>query len=160
MAHTLTISGWKSASYYKVPTVNGIAKTDSDSPITLKNGDIIKVPTDRASVKINGTSYIAQSETLALSNQDIALVASGAEKTLEVYHWTTIYYTESGGSTMKSYDLSTSSKWAALADGDHQITIVAKGTGYRDSNPSTPITVTKGAVAGNTLTVESVYITA
>lgn len=43
-----------------------------------------------------------------------------------------------------SVDLTTLSGWANLADGDHQITIVAKGTGYRDSNPSTPITVTKG----------------
>lgn len=43
----------------------------------------------------------------------------------------------------KSYDLSTSSKWAALSDGDHNITIVAKADGYRDSEPSSAVVVTK-----------------
>ena len=44
----------------------------------------------------------------------------------------------------KSYDLSTSSKWSALSDGEHTVQIVAKGTGYRDSAKSTGVTVTKG----------------
>ena len=43
----------------------------------------------------------------------------------------------------KSYDLSTSSKWSALSDGEHTVQIVAKGTGYRDSERSSAITVTK-----------------
>lgn len=46
---------------------------------------------------------------------------------------------------MKSYDLSTSSKWAALSDGEHTVQIVAKGTGYMDSAKSTSVTVTKGS---------------
>ena len=45
----------------------------------------------------------------------------------------------------KSYDLSTSSKWSALSDGEHTVQIVAKGTGYRDSAKSTSVTVTKTA---------------
>lgn len=45
----------------------------------------------------------------------------------------------------KSYDLSTSSKWSALSDGEHTVQIVAKGTGYRDSEKSTSVTITKGA---------------
>lgn len=94
VAHVLTISGWSNDSYYNVPTVNGIAKTNSDSPITLKNGDVIKVPTDRATVTINGTSYTSQSTTLNLTDQDIALAASGPEKTLEVYNYVTINYSE------------------------------------------------------------------
>ena len=44
----------------------------------------------------------------------------------------------------KSYDLSTSSKWSALSDGEHTVQIVAKGSGYRDSAKSTSVTVTKG----------------
>ena len=44
----------------------------------------------------------------------------------------------------KSYDLSTSSKWSALSDGEHTVQIVAKGTGYRDSEPSAAVSVTKG----------------
>lgn len=65
----------------------------------------------------------------------------------EVINGDSIYITIKAAAAKKSYDLSTSSKWAALADGDHQVTIVAKGTGYRDSNPSTPVAVTKGSAA-------------
>lgn len=43
----------------------------------------------------------------------------------------------------KSYDLSTSSKWSALSDGEHTVQIVAKGTGYRDSEHSSSVVVTK-----------------
>ena len=50
----------------------------------------------------------------------------------------------------KSYDLSTSSKWSALSDGEHTVQIVAKGTGYRDSAKSTSVTVTKGGSTGET----------
>ena len=50
----------------------------------------------------------------------------------------------------KSYDLSTSSKWSALSDGEHTVQIVAKGTGYRDSAKSTSMTVTKGGSTGET----------
>ena len=49
----------------------------------------------------------------------------------------------------KSYDLSTSSKWASLADGDHSVTIKAKGAGFGDSSFSNSVTVTKAA-AGET----------
>ena len=55
----------------------------------------------------------------------------------------------------KSYDLSTSSKWSALSDGEHTIQIVAKGTGYRDSAKSTSVTVTKGGSTGETWLLNS-----
>lgn len=45
------------------------------------------------------------------------------------------------------YDLSTSSKWSSLSSGTHQVTIVAKGTGYRDSEPSAGVKVIKPTVA-------------
>lgn len=47
----------------------------------------------------------------------------------------------------KSYDLSTSSKWSTLSDGNHNITIVAKADGYRDSEHSSAVTVTKQSTA-------------
>lgn len=50
----------------------------------------------------------------------------------------------------KSYDLSTSSKWSALSDGEHTVQIVAKADGYRDSAKSTSVTVTKGGSTGET----------
>lgn len=45
----------------------------------------------------------------------------------------------------KSYDLSTSTKWANLADGDHVVKLRAKGAGYGSSSFSNSVTVTKGA---------------
>ena len=45
----------------------------------------------------------------------------------------------------KSVDLTTLSGWANLAPGNHTIKIVAKGTGYRDSEKSSGVEVTKAA---------------
>ena len=45
----------------------------------------------------------------------------------------------------KSYDLSTSSKWANLADGEHTVKIKATGSGYGTSSFSNSVTVTKAA---------------
>lgn len=42
-----------------------------------------------------------------------------------------------------TYDLSTNSKWTTLADGTHNVTIIAKAAGYRDSDPSTAVSFTK-----------------
>ena len=42
-----------------------------------------------------------------------------------------------------SEDLSTLSRWASLTDGTYNITIVAKADGYRDSEPSAAVSVTK-----------------
>lgn len=58
----------------------------------------------------------------------------------------------------KSYDLSTSSKWANLADGEHTVKIKAKGTGYGTSSFSNSVTVTKGVAMpakGDLITIES-----
>ena len=45
----------------------------------------------------------------------------------------------------KSYDLSTSAKWATLTVGNHNVQIVAKASGYRDSEKSAAVTVNKPA---------------
>ena len=59
----------------------------------------------------------------------------------------------------KSYDLSTSTKWANLADGEHVVKIKARGSGYGTSSFSNSVTVTKGVVAmpvkGDLITIES-----
>ena len=57
----------------------------------------------------------------------------------------------------KSYDLSTSSKWSALSDGEHTVQIVAKGAGYRDSEKSTSVTVTKGGSTGETWVLNETF---
>lgn len=58
----------------------------------------------------------------------------------------------------KSYDLSTSTKWANLADGDHVVKLRARGSGYGTSSFSNSVTVTKGStmpVKGDLITIES-----
>ena len=47
----------------------------------------------------------------------------------------------------KSYDLSTSTKWANLADGEHTVTIKSKASNYGASNASNSVTVTKGSAS-------------
>lgn len=47
----------------------------------------------------------------------------------------------------KSYDLSTSTKWANLADGDHVVKLKSKGSGYGTSSFSNSVTVTKGSTS-------------
>ena len=42
-----------------------------------------------------------------------------------------------------TYDLSTNAKWATLAGGTHNVTIVAKADGYENSDPSTAVQVVK-----------------
>ena len=59
----------------------------------------------------------------------------------------------------KSVDLTTLPGWASLSTGSHNITIVAKADGYRDSEPSAAVSVVKagihqylrrGLISGNT----------
>ena len=59
---------------------------------------------------------------------------------------------------MPSVDLTTLPGWANLSTGSHNITIVAKADGYRDSEPSAAVSVTKAAampVKGDIITIDS-----
>lgn len=72
----------------------------------------------------------------------------------------TITSKQGGASTMsKSYDLSTSTKWANLADGDHVVKLRAKGAGYGSSSFSNSVTVKKSSIVmpvkGDMITIES-----
>lgn len=46
---------------------------------------------------------------------------------------------------MPNIDLTTLPGWASLSTGSHSITVVAKADGYRDSEPSAAVSITKGA---------------
>lgn len=73
---------------------------------------------------------------------------------------TLIGNTDGGGDTItKQIDLSTLSGWSNLSDGEHTITIKAKADGYRDSQASEGVQVTKGStgetwVLNETITTE------
>lgn len=57
----------------------------------------------------------------------------------------TITLTSKVAATKKSVDLTTLSGWANLSSGNHTIKIKAKGTGYKDSELSAGVTVSKAA---------------
>lgn len=52
-----------------------------------------------------------------------------------------------------SVDLSTLSGWASLTDGKYSITIVARADGYRDSEPSAAVNVTKQSIVAYKATI-------
>lgn len=58
-------------------------------------------------------------------------------------------YTTRAASSKLSVDLTTLSGWANLSSGNHTIKIKAKGTGYKDSELSVGVTVSKAAVNPN-----------
>lgn len=87
--HTLTIED--QYSYADKVTVNDNIIT---SPYTLQNGDVIKVPTLTQGITINGTSYSTRSENvLSISNEDITVTRTGAEKVFDPVPYITINYT-------------------------------------------------------------------
>lgn len=58
---------------------------------------------------------------------------------------------------MPSVDLTTLPGWSSLSDGSHNITIVAKADGYRDSEPSAAVSVEKGSampVKGDLISID------
>lgn len=59
---------------------------------------------------------------------------------------------EAAQSSQLSVDLTTLSGWSNLSSGSHTIKIVAKGTGYRDSDKSAGVEVTKPS-SGYTVTI-------
>ena len=59
---------------------------------------------------------------------------------------TTITLTSKQTTPKVSVDLTTLPGWASLSTGSHNITIVAKAVGYRDSEPSAAVSVTKATV--------------
>lgn len=54
-------------------------------------------------------------------------------------------YAVPASTSRKSVDLTTLTGWEALSSGTHNITVVAKADGYRDSEPSEAVSVEKAA---------------
>lgn len=129
-------------------TVNGSSVTTS--PYNLNNGDVITATTDGGyKIRINGTLHGGEN-TININNQDINIVRSTAE-TFDVL-LVTINYTET---SQVSIDLTSLSGWNNVSDGEHNIQVVAKADGYRDSEKSTAVSFTKGS-GGKTLTSSSI----
>lgn len=135
MAHTLTFD------YSVYCKVNGVMK---DSPYTLSNGDVITLIPNYTDFAVNETVYSSSvANTIAISNSDINITTNSETPTTQGPE-STINYTEASTPRL-SVDVSTLAGWANLAAGSHDITIVAKAAGFKDSAPSTAVSVTKAA---------------
>lgn len=129
------------------------------SNVTININSTVANNTFAAAASNNSTTYTINSNNqvvwydgkfLAYNN----VIVLGSDQIVSNRSYTTV-----GASTMsKSYDLSTSSKWANLADGEHIVKLKAKGTGFGTSSFSNSVTVTKGSampVKGDLITIES-----
>lgn len=137
MAYTLAFNSGDGVSV----TVDGVGIS---SPYTLTNTCTIVVrltaeKTGAAQLKINDEYYDAD-RTIDISNSDITIVGFKGDTGIEV----TINYTAVSTSRL-SVDLTTLSGWASLSAGAHNIQIVAKASGYRDSEQSEAVSVTKAS---------------
>ena len=147
MAHILTAT-WYESSTSNYVTINDVKV---DVPYELKNGDVIKIYSNNGDSSVmflngNGIANI-WGTVIDLSDTDILYEETnfgpsdpfgGSGPVI------TINYTESTVSR-KSIDLTTLPGWSSLSSGSHNITIVAKADGYRDSEPSASVSVEKAA---------------
>lgn len=137
MAHTLTFSGYVSVS------VDGQSVT---SPYTLTKSCTIRITNTKDTdfgIDINGTQYVFGTTTIDLADSDIVisdkLGATGRKVTV------IINYSETA--PRLSVDVPTLPGWANLSAGEHNITIVAKANGFKDSAPSVAVQVEKAVEA-------------
>ena len=87
-------------------------------------------------------------------------ITGGTDATnTNLINWLEANATQQTTSTKVSVDLTTLTGWAALSAGEHTITIKAKAAGYRDSEPSAEVQVTK-ASQGYKLTLTTIYLNA
>lgn len=101
------------------------------------------------------SGYIIDTVTLSESDEQLGKLTEKTDTTFSILAgsggiFQTITITSKVATSQKSYDLSTSSKWSTLSDGEYTVQIVAKGAGYRDSAKSTSVTVTKSSSTGET----------
>lgn len=135
---TVYILTFDSSVYCKV---NGVTK---DSPYTLSNGDVITLTPNYIDFAVNGTIYSSSvANTIAISNSNINITVNSKTPTMQGPN-STINYTEVSTPRL-SVDVSTLAGWANLSAGSHDITIVAKASGFKDSAPSAAVSVTKAA---------------
>ena len=111
-----------------------------------------------ATVTLN-TGYILDTVT---SNNTNITISDITDNTFILTHTNssstsaTINITSKSNVQKVSVDLTTLTGWDNVTSGEHQISVVAKATGYRDSEKSTPITFTKAsAPTGETWLLKS-----
>lgn len=142
MAHTLTFPS-------SVNVTVGIEAVTS--PYTLSDGDTIIINTPEHPTFING-NQVLEDGSLYITNSDIDITVeegSNADNFTVIINYT--------GAARKSVDLTTLPGWANLSSGAHSIQLKAKASGYRDSELSQAVSVTK-ATEGYKVTINREYL--
>ncbi len=124
-------------------------------------GSSIRIPLSHPSTIINGTAYAmgtAVSIDMDFVDGGTISVSTSGPEIGGVSTVPAVTINIKAASSTKSYDLSTSSKWANLADGEHTVTLKARASNYGTSNFSNSVTVTKGSampVKGDLITLDN-----
>lgn len=136
-----------SLSIYDTATGDEVLFINSDTTVTVTySGKIITFNINGGGMSISRVnsnyvetydSGVATSLTATMKNTISSLVAKG--------DGSSNYDITFAASSKLSVDLTALSGWANLTPGNHTIKIVAKGTGYRDSEKSAGVEVTKAA---------------
>ena len=120
--------------------VNGSNVTININPTAANNTFAAAASNNSKTYTINSNNQVVWYDGKFLAYNNVIVL--GSDQIVSNRSYTTV-----GASTMsKSYNLSTSTKWASLSDGEHTVKIKAKGAGYGSSSFSNSVTVTKGTV--------------
>lgn len=144
------LDGPGSFSMYDTSTADEVLYVSSDSTslaITFSGNELTLTAEGdfMFTIKRSNSSYV---ESYSPSDGSGALnipVIVKMKKQIENIDGYNIKFGEVSATPRKSVDLTTLSGWSSLSSGSHNITIVAKADGYRDSEPSAAVSVTKGA---------------
>lgn len=147
MAYTLTFDN------SITPYVNGKPGT---SGMKLHNGDTISVSWQYFWLKVNGKDYEGYGETITITDSNINLSEGAYSSDFDAASLTINFVDTSV--VHVSVDLTTLAGWEGLSSGTHNITIVAKANGFKDSAPSAAVQVEKAAampVKGDIITMDT-----
>ena len=105
--------------------------TDAGTDYSFTNTSIAMLTSSKQSKSFILTSYSSEEP---VKQQNISNISIDRNYRVNVY-WSS--------AARKSVDLTTLSGWSGLATGKHAMTVVAKANGYRNSDPSKAVSVTK-----------------
>ena len=105
--------------------------TDAGTDYSFTNTSIAMLTSSKQSKSFILTSYSSEEP---VKQQNISNTLIDRNYRVNVY-WSS--------AARKSVDLTTLSGWSGLATGKHAMTVVAKANGYRNSDPSKAVSVTK-----------------
>ena len=124
---------------------------------------MIYIPEPSQRIIMYGETSVYMSDLDGWTNEAYRTIVLDSPATGDLLTWLTADGVKQTPSTPRlSVDLTTLPGWSSLSTGSHNITIVAKADGYRDSEPSVGVSVEKitwenPTQDGDILTITQVY---